>query len=224
VILALPFLVITGLVLPVLAWSSHRRQASAETTDEAVASLGAMALNTIILQAILAGLGWLAIEGMDIAVSWRSHLAPIPVLAAAGLVSLGLAMAWRESRRPDAEANVVQRTLRGASPASPAWLTTALVAGVGEEFAYRGVLTGLLSVTLGAPAGWVTSAVLFGLGHFTQGWRGFLYSAGYALALQGIVFLSGGLALAIVAHVAYDLGAVWLSGLKDRRDDEMAGQ
>ena len=98
-----------------------------------------------------------------------------------------------------------------------------VVAGIGEEFAYRGALTGLLTVVLGPSAACIVSAGLFGLGHFSQGWRGLVYSTGFALALQGVVFLSGGLLLAIVVHIVYDFGSVWLDRRLDQQGDATTG-
>ena len=99
----------------------------------------------------------------------------------------------------------------------PAWLALTVVAAIVEEYACRGVLTGILTSVLGPGSAWILSAGLFGLGHFTQGWRGLVFSAGFGLALQAVVSLSGGLLLAIVAHMAYDLGASWLGRRLARR-------
>jgi membrane protease YdiL (CAAX protease family) len=169
-----------------------------------------MALQTIVLQALVFGLAWLASAGTGITVSWQSRLGTLPLLATIALLALFTGVAWAEARRPLGARDVLRRKLRRASPADPVWLTLTLIAGIVEEYAYRGVLTAILAVPFGTIAASVASAVLFGLAHSTQGWRGFAFSAAFGLALQGLVFVSGGLALAIFVHVAYDVGATWL--------------
>jgi membrane protease YdiL (CAAX protease family) len=210
VTLALPFLILIGLVLPLLAWNSHRQVTSSEVADDALPSLRALALQTIVLQTVVFGFAWLASASAGITVSWSSQLGPISLLGTIAVFALAMAVAWMEARRPLEPPDVLRRILWRASPTDPAWLTLTVVAGIAEEFAYRGVLTGLLTIPLGAGTASIVSAGVFGLGHFTQGWRGLVYSAGFGLALQGVVVLSGGLLLAIVVHVAYDLCAARL--------------
>lgn len=216
-LLTLPFLSIVGLVLPFLAWINSRQAKAHPVDDEQLPSLGAMALQAIVLQGIIFGLAWLAASAAGIPISWPSRLGPVPILAAVGIVVVGMAVAWADSRRPPDPTNIIGRVLARSSAFAPQWLALMLAAGITEEFAYRGVLTGMLALWLEPWAAWVVSALAFGFSHCSQGWRGFLGGVAFAIALQGVVFLSGGLLLAIVAHMAYDFGAVWISGWTERQ-------
>jgi membrane protease YdiL (CAAX protease family) len=132
------------------------------------------------------------------------------VLVALLVVGMGLVVASFEARRPLGPGDGMRRLLERIPATHPAWMTALTAASVGEEFAYRGVLTELCTGPFGAGWAVVASAGLFGLGHLAQGWRGAVASAAFAMALQVIVFISGGLALAMLAHFAYDIGAMWL--------------
>ena len=105
---------------------------------------------------------------------------------------------------------LLRRWLRGIETRDPVLLLATMAAVASEELAYRGVLTDLASGPLGPTAGAIASAAAFGVGHAAQGWWGVVFSAGYGLALQGLVVVSGGLALAMAAHLAYDLVAAAL--------------
>ena len=58
--------------------------------------------------------------------------------------------------------------------------------------------------------GALVSALLFGLAHLSSGKRAVTFSIPFALAMQGLVHLSGGLIMAMIIHVAYDLIAAWI--------------
>ena len=86
------------------------------------------------------------------------------------------------------------------------WLPISLLAGIGEEIAYRGVLfsfalgwTGSLGLTL------LICVATFAIAHMTQGPKAVLGVALLALMFHGLVFLTGALYLAIGIHVIYDL-------------------
>ena len=67
-VLSLPFFIVVALVLPLLAWRSHRQGSSREVADEALPSVRTMALNTIVLQTVVSVLAWLASIGAGITV------------------------------------------------------------------------------------------------------------------------------------------------------------
>lgn len=78
-----------------------------------------------------------------------------------------------------------------------------LLAGLGEEALFRGLIQPLVAAQGGTAAGLVTASVLFGLAHFV--------TPGYALAATVIGFYLGWLALAfdnllvpVVVHALYD--------------------
>jgi membrane protease YdiL (CAAX protease family) len=91
------------------------------------------------------------------------------------------------------------------------WVPIAVLAGFGEECAYRGVAFTLLrEMTLAAPASVFICVVAFGIGHMTQGWRSALAVALMGLLFHLMVFATGTLYLAIGVHTLYDLLLGWL--------------
>jgi uncharacterized protein len=85
------------------------------------------------------------------------------------------------------------------------FLPVALVAGISEELLFRGFVIWFLFPA----AGWLwaipASALLFGLGHLYQGWRGFLSTAATGLVLGGLYALSGSLWWVMGLHALIDL-------------------
>jgi membrane protease YdiL (CAAX protease family) len=94
-------------------------------------------------------------------------------------------------------------------PAERAWWAgVSILAGVSEEITWRGVQTALLVPLTGSPAvAALLSAVSFGVAHMMQGWRSAALIVLFALAFQGVVWVSGSLYIAMAVHVAYDLTA-----------------
>jgi membrane protease YdiL (CAAX protease family) len=76
------------------------------------------------------------------------------------------------------------------------------VAGIGEEWLFRGVLQPL--------TGWVVASVLFGLAHVgNRGMLAFgLWATGMGFLLGALAQATGGLAAPIVAHGVYDMLAL----------------
>lgn len=222
-LLIVPFLLVVGVALPVLAWSSHRWLRTTDATQAALPSARALAWQTIVVQALVAGLASLAVWGGGLNVIWPSRLTVTGVLTAIGIVGVALVVAWLEGRRPLGPGNELRCTLRSVGATDPVWLLATTAAAVSEEFAYRGVLTEVLSEPLGIAVGSVASAIVFGMSHFGQRWRGAIFSAGFGLAMQVLVVVSGGLSLAIIAHFSYDLAAAALGRrLATRERDEAA--
>lgn len=204
------FLLVVGVGLPVLAWLSYRWQRAAAVAPADLPSPRALAWQTVGLQLLVAGLALLAQWGGGIKVVWLSRLSAASGLMALGIVVAALGAAWWEARRPLAARDEWRRTLRRVGAADPVWLLATAAAAIAEELTYRGVLTQALSMPLGLVTGALASALVFGLAHFGQGWRGVAFSAGYGLGMQAVVVVSGGLSLAIIAHFSYDLSAAAL--------------
>lgn len=209
-LLMAPFLLVVGVVLPALAWSSYRWQRTSAVSPADLLSPRALAWQTVALQALVAALALLALWGGGIKVVWVSRLSAASILTTLGIVGLALAAAWWEARRPLAAGDELRRTLRRVSATDPVWLLATAAATISEELTYRGVLTQALSPLWGLVAGAMASALVFGLAHFGQGWRGVAFSAVYGLGMQALVVVSGGLSLAIIAHFSYDLSAAAL--------------
>ena len=217
VLWALPLLLFTGVLLPLMALASRRRLMASDPGLEESLSTASLTLQALAVQIPVFFLAWLAASGTGIELSWRASVTPVTLLVTVAIVAGGLALAWLEGRRPRAANDALRQRLRQISPVDPAWLLVSVVAAVTEEFAYRGVLTLVLTPFLGFPLAAVVSALLFGLAHVSQGVLAVLGGALLGLLFQGLVQVSGGLALAMVAHLAYDLGAAWLGRRLSRR-------
>jgi membrane protease YdiL (CAAX protease family) len=88
------------------------------------------------------------------------------------------------------------------------WIAVSAAAGFAEEFAYRGVLFGILIYRI--PNWWaaaVLCAVSFALAHAIQGWSGAAIIFVMAIIFQGIVLFTGTLYIAMAAHALYDIVA-----------------
>lgn len=86
------------------------------------------------------------------------------------------------------------------------WALVSLIAGVGEELTYRGVMTVFLMRLTGSF--WLAAliaAAVFGLSHFPQGWRSVAIIFGIAMVMHGLVFFTGTLLVAMAVHFLYDL-------------------
>jgi membrane protease YdiL (CAAX protease family) len=128
-------------------------------------------------------------------------------LAAAGyllFIAMRARVGWR--RLPEERKQRARLTL----PENPAqmgyWIPISLLAGVTEEYAYRGVAYSVLSQITGSPGISLVVCVLsFGIAHMMQGWRATLGIVLLAILFHITVFLTEGLYLVIAFHVAYDL-------------------
>jgi membrane protease YdiL (CAAX protease family) len=88
------------------------------------------------------------------------------------------------------------------------YVLVCLVAGVAEEFVYRGVMTELLQRITGiAVVTIVALSLSFAVGHAMQGWRGAAGVFGIALLFHVLVWLAQSLLPVMVVHFAYDLTA-----------------
>lgn len=206
---SIPFLAVVGFLLPFLAWSSHRHLSAESEAPAALPSADALAAQTIVVQVIVIALAWLALLRRDLSPSFASRIDATTLLGTCALVLAALKAAQLEARRLLGPSERLRRELRSAG-LTTMWFLAICAAAIGEEYAYRGVLFVLIGESLSPFFAALASALLFGLAHVGQGWRGATMSAGFGLGLQAIVVLSGGLSLAILAHLLYDLGVVWL--------------
>src|SRR5262245_21285315 len=98
------------------------------------------------------------------------------------------------------------------------WVLLCLMAGVGEEIVYRGVLFGILSWwTNSWWAAAIIAAVAFGFAHMVQGMRSGILITILALGMQGLVRLTGDLYHAMAVHFVYDLIAMEMIARLGRR-------
>jgi membrane protease YdiL (CAAX protease family) len=82
-----------------------------------------------------------------------------------------------------------------------------LMAGIGEEALFRGVIQAGLAERLPAPVAVGIAALLFGLGHWVS--RSSALLAGAIGAYLGLLFLlTGNLLAPIITHALYDVAAL----------------
>jgi membrane protease YdiL (CAAX protease family) len=99
------------------------------------------------------------------------------------------------------------------------WVWVALLAGVAEECAYRGAAYALLQRwTHSAAAALTLCVVSFAIAHMMQGMRSAVGVGIFGLVFHIVVFLTGGLYLAIAMHVMYDFALGVLLMKKIRAD------
>jgi membrane protease YdiL (CAAX protease family) len=95
---------------------------------------------------------------------------------------------------------------RGAT--LPDFFFISVLAGLGEEALFRGVIQGGLVAYIGVPMAIVVSSVLFGLAHYIS--KTYVVFAMTLGALFGLLYAwSGNIAVPMIAHVAYDFVALW---------------
>ncbi len=129
--------------------------------------------------------------------------------------------AWRPlSELRELAQNLVSRLVGNSTPATV--LALAIIAGVGEEMLFRGVLQPALGGWLGPWAGVLAASVLFGLAHPMS--RAYVAVATLGgLYLGALAQLSGEVVSAVVAHSAYDIVALfWLKGNRASPDSSTA--
>lgn len=88
------------------------------------------------------------------------------------------------------------------------WIAVSVAAGVCEEFVWRGVVAGLLWWITGS---WwiaaIVTSVAFGAAHAVQGWKSAVIIGIASFAIQAYVLWAGGLLLAMLIHLSYDIVA-----------------
>lgn len=170
---------------------------------------------------VLMGLGGMAlflgrevpgVEGMGLAqpdpgmlAKWTGLLLAASAVLQAAFHLVGRLGGWRESP-------LLRELLPRTAREKGAFAGLSLVAGVGEEVAFRGYAIPLLAPVLGGawPAAVFTSLV-FGLLHAYQGAIGIVRTAVFGLVLAASFLITGSLWPAIAAHVMVDLVmGLWL--------------
>ena len=115
----------------------------------------------------------------------------------------------RAMRGPDEERrrltfNIAPRTLGDWTM----YAVLAVLAGISEEAAYRGVAVWILTPIFGSivPA-IILTAISFAVAHAVQGGKTMLVVFGIALMFHALVWLTNTLVIAMVVHSAYDIVA-----------------
>jgi membrane protease YdiL (CAAX protease family) len=217
--LATLFVLLVGFVLPVLAWRSRRP--FAEDAPGPPPTRRAFYVSAFFTQLMTLGLALLVAReiGMDVLGPFRVEpLAWLATVAVMGLLLATLPARWR-SRSPASrrrQAVMVPRT----PPQNVANVALCLLAGIGEEITFRGVLHACLWWMTGS---WwlatVLCSVAFGVAHAIQGPRSMLIVAGVAFWMHVTVLWTGSLHLAMFVHAVYDLITTFTIARWVRRDE-----
>ncbi len=85
------------------------------------------------------------------------------------------------------------------------FIFVAISAGICEEILYRGFLIWYFNVFSSTAIAIVSSAILFGIAHLFQGWKGCLQASFAGLVLAIIYLLTGSLWIPIALHIIGDL-------------------
>lgn len=129
-------------------------------------------------------------------------------LAAAILVTLVAVMMPQWRKAVEKRERRVYLFMSGEGTDKVLWVTISLLAGIGEELTYRGVMFALLwRLTDSALAGALIAAAVFGISHYIQGWKSALLIAGFALIFQWLYWVSGSLLAPMLLHFIYDVTA-----------------
>jgi membrane protease YdiL (CAAX protease family) len=203
-----------AIVLPVAAWRSQVRLARMDLPAKRPYFVGVLSQ-----QAVFLGISLAVARALDL----RLPLGPPDargLLLAAGFLALALltlAPFWRSQVK--GRSRFVYLVAPRTAEERALWAGVSLLAGVGEEISYRGVLFVLLTALLPIPAAVAVAALAFGVAHLVQGWRAAPIVFAFAVGFQLLVLATGSLLPAMAAHVLYDLIAGLSYGrLADRYD------
>lgn len=207
--MTLPFLytVLLFFVLPLLAWSSGKRLRPGMFIPRLplYAEVAVIQLTLISFSLVVARREKLSMFGSD-PITVRELLLAFLLLATA-LTALVVS-----SRRGSFRDNLVLEMVAPRTRLERLlWIPVSLLAGLGEEIAYRGVLPQILT-TLGLPLVVIVAlcSVAFGLAHAVQGTTAVLVTALFGVGFHLLVLNSQNLYGAIAVHFLYDLIAGYL--------------
>ncbi len=222
------FLVVLFVLMPRAALRSARQLRQAQGEGKPLPRLRIM-LSTMFSLAILWFLAAMNAVGMG------SDLFAVPTIGwrevGIGVAGLALLLAAipisRAIRTPEEER---RQLLFGIAPRDgreyAVFAVLAVMAGIAEEAAYRGVAVWTLTPIFGGPGPAIfLSAMAFAVVHAVQGGKAMAIIFGIALVLQGIVQFTGTLVIAMIVHAIYDLvaGAVAMRRVKELAAAEPPG-
>ncbi|MBI2087264.1 MAG: CPBP family intramembrane metalloprotease [Deltaproteobacteria bacterium] len=173
---------------------------------EAVLRLAIVFEGGLIVLAV--ALGWLlgSPPFARVSLSWSavgSGLAAT-LLPLAGLWRLAHSR-WRPFRRLMIDVQKIVGIFVGSSYSEIAFIS--LLAGLGEEGFFRGVVQSALAGLIGPTGALLIASALFGLGHFVTPTYA-LVAGVFGLYLGALLFVTGNLVPAIIVHALYDFFAL----------------
>ena len=98
-----------------------------------------------------------------------------------------------------------------------ALLIIALLAGLGEELLFRGVIQPVLLELSGTAIALIVTSLIFGLLHLITPTYAFL-AAAFGLYLGSLMLITGDILVPIVAHAVYDVVALGFLRERGRRE------
>lgn len=172
----------------------------------------AVVLMAIIVEGGLALIGWAAAawQGIDLA----GPLRPSGLAFAAGLLTalpfIALAIGshnldWAPMRRIRHDLDRILPVFKKLALWQIALIS--ILAGVGEEILFRGVLQQVLLDRFGLLAGLLGASLLFGMVHYLS-FAYFISATLMGFILGGLYLLTDSLLAAVIAHAVYDFGVL----------------
>jgi hypothetical protein len=201
--ITMPYLACVLVLMPVLGVRSYFRRKSGKPLPAKRQRYLSMIVTQIFLLTItaaVAGQNQLHLFGAKEFSPW------FWVLGAAWLVLVAtrLKSGWA---RLSPERKTRARLLLPESPADMRyWIPISILAGISEEWAYRGVAFTMLAKFAQSPSlAVIVCIAAFGIAHMFQGWRGILGTSVLAGLFHLLVWQLQSLDLAILIHAGYDL-------------------
>ncbi len=202
-LIAVVFVAIAAVLLPLAAFASQRQRAYLPTEGPAQdIDIAALQRQSILIHALLLGLALTSVWALQLPLSWYAPLTWAQIALGAVVVGAFVLVALAEAKRapPDPIRTAFRR-----QPLAGMWALSTLSAAVAEEVVYRAALVMVLALLMPFWLAVLLSAAAFASGHLSQGWPGLLISALFALAMQSLLCFSGALLLPICVHLAYDV-------------------
>jgi membrane protease YdiL (CAAX protease family) len=195
-----------GVLLPFLAVYQRKKRFP---TDQPLPNRLRYFQTTAFELAIFTMISLLVARVQDIPLFPRSLPTVRAIIAGVALYTMDVAFMRPRWRR------AVESNTRAAQLFMPAnarerawWIAVSIMAGVGEEITWRGVLAALFIVVTGKF--WIAAllcSIAFAVAHVIQGWRSVAVIVFFALGFHMLVWLAGSLYVAMAVHVAYDITA-----------------
>jgi membrane protease YdiL (CAAX protease family) len=211
------YLFLLCLLVPWLAWRS-RAQLKAMEAAGVYPAAKRMYLSSIVQLLLIGAFAWW------VGRSWNFDPFAAPVVgvrewlagAAVLIVNIGIMEISRRNRTDDERRTMFVYRLAPRSTSDVAlFVVVAIVAGVCEELAYRGVLLGLLhSVTGVSWLAYGIATLAFTAAHAMQGLKSAAAILVMTILFHALVAFTGTLIVAMVIHTVYDV----IAGLAARRE------
>lgn len=200
--LGLWHLVVFGFLIPVAAWRNRRQRAATDLPPKK------RYLAQVIIQQVMLTAIAVAVAGSLGIPVFGPYYPTLPAVAATAAILavaiIGLRPQWRQQvARGDQRVRLIAPI---DATDHALWAAVSLLAGIGEEIAFRGVLYWvLLQLTGSMAASVIIAAAMFGGSHLVQGWKAAAAATVFAAGFHVLVIATGSLYPAMVIHILYDL-------------------